>query len=69
MDELQRRVARNIKRLAKERGITLTHVPDRGGLSRTHFYDVLAGRKWPTLKWLRDVAHVLNADVEEIVRR
>ncbi len=69
MDELQRRLVRRIRDLAKRRGVRVTHLPDRAGVSRTHFWDVLAGRASPTLQWLERVAAALEADVADLVGR
>lgn len=37
-------------------------------MSRVHVYDVLAGRKSPTLKFLAKVAATLEVDVSDLVR-
>ncbi len=38
----------------------LSHLPDRAGVSRSHFWDVLKGRKSPTLEWIEKVATSLE---------
>lgn len=67
MDELHRRVIARIKATAEARGIALSHLPDRAVVSRSHFWDVLAGRKSPTLAWLAKVAAALDVDAGELV--
>ena len=67
MDELHRRVVTRIREVAEERGIPLTHLPDRAGVARSHFWDVLAGRKSPTLAWLVKIAAALEADAGDLV--
>jgi transcriptional regulator with XRE-family HTH domain len=62
MDDLHRRLVRQIKAQAKKRKIALTHIPDRAGVSRSQFWDVLAGNKSPTLRWLGKVADALGVD-------
>lgn len=53
--------------MARARGIQLTHVPDLAGVSRSHFWDVLAGRKSPTLAWLAKVALALQCEPYELL--
>ena len=67
VDELHRRVTRHIRDIAKARRIPLSHLPDRASISRSHFWEVMAGRKSPTLKWLGKVARKLNVDVSDLV--
>ena len=67
MDELHRRVVTRIREVAEERGIPLTHLPDRAGVARSHFWDVLAGRKSPTLAWLGKIAAALEVDAGVLV--
>lgn len=69
MDEPHQRIAHRIRTLARARGIPLSHVADRAGTSRTHLWDVLAGRKSPTLAWLVRIAAALEVDVAELVPR
>ncbi len=69
MDEIHRRVVGNLKGAAKRRKIPLSHLPDRAGVARSHFWDVLAGRKSPTLKWLAQVTKALEVDPGELVTK
>lgn len=55
--------------LAATRGITLSHLPDRAGVTRSHFWNVMAGKKSPTLQWLGKLAKALDVDVEDLVTR
>lgn len=66
MDELQRRLVNHVRELARKRGIPLSHVPDRSGLGRSHFFDVLAGRASPTLDWVAKIASVFEIDPVEL---
>ena len=50
-----------------ERGWTLTLVVDRGGLTRSYFYDVIAGRSVPTLKWIAQVAEAFELSPFELL--
>ena len=67
VDELHRRVIEHIRELAEQRGIAISHLPDRAGVARSHFWDVLAGRKSPTLSWLERIAVALEVDVVELL--
>ena len=69
MDELHRRVVRHIRAAAKRERIPVTHLPDRSGVSRSHFWDVMAGRSSPTLSWLKKIADALDADAADLVAR
>jgi hypothetical protein len=67
VDELHQRVTDRIREVAEERGIAVTHLPDRAGVGRSHFWEVMAGRSSPTLDWLGRVAAALDVDVGELV--
>ena len=66
-DELHQRVADRIREIARERGIPVTHLPDRAAVGRSHFWEVMAGRSSPTLEWLARVAVALDIDPGELV--
>ena len=53
--------------MAKERGISLNRLADFAGVSQAQMYNVLAGRKSPTLKWLDKIAAVLEVSVADLV--
>lgn len=69
MDELHQRVVRRIRALARERKIPVSHLPDRADVARSHFFDVLAGRKSPTLAWLQRIAVALDVDAGDLVAK
>ncbi len=58
-DELQRRLVARIRALAKQKRIPLSHIPDRAGIGRSHFFAVMRFAASPTLKWVEKVAEVL----------
>lgn len=66
-DEVHRRLVTQVRAAAKTRGVQLTHVPDLAGVSRSHFWDVLAGRKSPTVAWLSKVAVALRSEPSELL--
>jgi transcriptional regulator with XRE-family HTH domain len=67
VDELHERVTSRIRELAEERRISVTHLPDRAGVGRSHFWGVMGGRSSPTLEWLARVAAALEVDVGDLV--
>jgi len=68
MDQHHHELSRRIRALAQERGITLTHLADFSGRSRSHFWDVMAGRKSPTLKWLVSISGALEVEPWVLLR-
>jgi hypothetical protein len=66
-DEVHRRLVTQVRAAAKARGVQLTHVPDLAGVSRSHFWDVLAGRKSPTVSWLNKVAVALRYEPSDLL--
>ena len=69
MDELHRRLARRIRERAEGKNIPLSHLPDRAGVARSHFWEVLGGRKSPTLNWVGRIAVALEVDPAELLAR
>jgi transcriptional regulator with XRE-family HTH domain len=45
----------------------VTHLPDRAGVSVTHYFAILAGKSSPTLLWLEKIARVLKVPVRELL--
>ena len=69
MDEVHQRIAEQIRELARRRKILLTHLPQRAGVSETHFFMVLRGDRSPTVRWLTQIAAVLECDVADLLKR
>ena len=51
------------------RKIPISHLPDRAAVARSHFWEVLAGRKSPTLAWIGRIATALEVDPAELFAR
>lgn len=66
--KLARALAENIRQVAARRGIALNALADLSGLSRAHFYDVLAGRKSITVDRLAGVADALGVEASALLR-
>jgi hypothetical protein len=68
VSELQNQLIAALRRAAEEHHVILSHVPDRAGVSRSRFWDVLKGRKRPTLEWVEKVAVRLEVRPELLLR-
>ena len=66
--EAQRRVAENVRALAGARGISLSHISDFTGTSRSGLFALLRGAKVPTLRFLVQIASALGVDVAELLK-
>jgi len=68
VDDLQARMVAAVRAISKRRGITITHLPDRAAVSRSHFWEVLGGRTSPTLAWVTRIAKALDVKPIELFR-
>ena len=68
MDRLHKTLAKSIRNFAEKREIALMHLPDLAGVTRSHFWEIMAGRKSPTLRWLQPVAKALKVEVWELLK-
>jgi transcriptional regulator with XRE-family HTH domain len=66
--EAHRRLARNIRRLAKAKKLALTHLADRAAVSRAELFNVLKGDRSPTLRWIEAIAKALDADIADLLQ-
>jgi len=60
--DLRKLVARNIRALARRRGLALTAVADFAGTARSQLFAVLATDSSPTLDWLAKIASALDVE-------
>ncbi|MEO5732021.1 MAG: helix-turn-helix transcriptional regulator [Byssovorax sp.] len=67
MDALHIAMAAKIRSLASQRGVPITHLPDRAGVGTGHFWRVLNGTASPTVAWLESIAAVLEVEVADLV--
>jgi DNA-binding Xre family transcriptional regulator len=68
-DLLHRRVTARIRKLAETKDWPLSDLPDHAAVARSHFWNVMAHKKSPTLMWLGKIAKALDVDVEDLVAR
>ena len=69
MDASHKRLAKNIRARARALEIPLSHIPDRAGINRAHFWTVLKGTSSPTLKWIVKVAATLDCDAADLLAK
>lgn len=67
MDEIHKTLARQVKALAEAREIPLSHLPDRAGVARSHFWDVLAGQEVADVGLIAKVAVALVVEPADLV--
>ena len=68
-EELRDRLAKRIREVAKRRGITLTDLADRAGVSQAAFWEAMSGRSGPSIDFVAKVAAALDVDPDELVKR
>lgn len=55
-----------IREFAKRKKIAVTHLPDRAGVARSHFWKVLNGTTSPTLRWVTKIAKALDVNALDL---
>lgn len=60
--ELRTLVARNVRSVAKRKGVALTALADFAGVSRSQVFAVLKLATSPTLDWIAKVATALDVE-------
>lgn len=68
-EELRDRLAKRIREIAKRRGVTLTELADRAGVSQAGFWEAMSGRSGPSIDFVAKVAAALDVDPDELVKR
>ena len=63
------RLDRNVRRLVKRRAWTLENVALEAGMSRSHFFYVLTGKRTPSMVTLKKIADAFKVDVSELWKR
>lgn len=63
------RLDRNVRRLVKGRAWTLEKVALEAGMSRSHFFYVLTGKRTPSMVTLKKIADAFKVDVSELWKR
>ena len=62
-------VAKNIREAAEDRDISLNHLADKAGVSRSQLFLVLAHDCGVSIEWLEKVADALDVDIVALVSR
>ena len=66
--DVQRRIAVNVKRVRKERGLSQEELADRAGVHRTYVSQIERGVKNATFVSLDKIAQALGTPLAELVR-
>ena len=62
-------LAQRIREIAAEKGVPLSHIPDRAGVARSHFYTVLGERGAATVDWIEQIAAALGCEPSDLLCR
>lgn len=62
-------VADNLRRELESQGISMNEFAGAAGVSRSQVYDVLAGRKAPSVDWLEKVSNALKIEPWTLLKR
>src|SRR5690606_20708785 len=57
-----------VREVAEAKGMPMSHVSARAGISRSSMWEVMNGRASPTLDWVQRVAEVLDVDPLELLQ-
>ena len=68
-EELRDRLAQRIRDVAKRKGVTLTVLADRAGVSQAGFWLAMSGKSGPSIDFVAKVAAALDVDPDELVKR
>jgi len=63
------RIERNIRRLVKRQGWPLEKVALEAGLSRSHFFYILTGKRTPSMVTLKKISDAFKVDVSELWKK
>jgi transcriptional regulator with XRE-family HTH domain len=66
VDDAHRRFSTNVRRIARDRLLPISHLADRCGISRSFLSAVLRGDKSPTLRTISRIADTLGCDIGEL---
>ncbi len=66
--ELGKKLAKNLRRLREERGLSQEELADRAGLHRTYISMIERLSRNPTITVLEKIAHGLDVDPLELLR-
>jgi transcriptional regulator with XRE-family HTH domain len=63
------RLERNVRRLVRERGWALEQVAFEAGMSRSHFFYILTGKRTPSMVTLKKISDAFKVDVSELWKK
>ncbi|MEG0772872.1 helix-turn-helix transcriptional regulator [Clostridium sp.] len=56
----------NIRQVIKEKGLKITHVITKTGLSKSSFYEIMNGNSMPSLENARIIANTIEVPLSEL---
>jgi transcriptional regulator with XRE-family HTH domain len=68
VEDIQKRVGENIRRLRKDAGFTQDVFAERAGLNRAHMGEIERGESNITIQTLKIIADALGLKIAEIVK-
>jgi transcriptional regulator with XRE-family HTH domain len=69
VEDIQRRIGKNIRKLRSAAGFTQELFAEKAGINRTHMGQIERGECNVTIQTLKLIADVLRLDVADVVRR
>lgn len=57
-------MSNNVRRIIEEKGLKITFVIGKVGISKSHFYDIMNGTATPSITNAYKIADVLNEEVK-----
>ena len=63
------RVARNLQRMRRERGLTQEELAHKSGIHQTYLSGVEGGKRNPSLLVLERIASALDADISDLIQK
>jgi transcriptional regulator with XRE-family HTH domain len=67
--DVRARVALNLQRLRREKGLSQEELADRAQIHQTYLSGVERGRRNPTITVLQRIAEALHADISDLVQK
>lgn len=63
------RLARNLQRIRRERGLTQEQLSGRTNIHQTYLSGIEGGKKNPTIDLIERLASALNVDISDLIER
>ncbi|MFH1262479.1 MAG: helix-turn-helix transcriptional regulator [Pseudomonadota bacterium] len=64
--EIRKTLAKNIRRIAMAKKMSINALADFADVSRSQLYDILSSRKGATVDWIEKIADALEVSVADL---